>query len=67
MELDWYNDYMKECENIENQEICSRCGKVALVHAAEYDYLFACASCGARFEFDGRYQEELDYYIASKQ
>ncbi len=64
---EWFNDYLKECEEIQSNEICPRCGKKALVHVAEYDYLFACASCGARFEFDGRYADELDYYIASKQ
>ena len=42
---EWFNDYLKECEEIQSNEICPRCGKKALVHVAEYDYLFACASC----------------------
>lgn len=64
---DWYNDFLKECEGITMNEICPICGKKALVHMAEYDYNFACSSCGGRFEFDGRFNDELDYYIASKQ
>ena len=64
---DWYEGFLKECEGITLNEICPRCGKKALVHTADYDYIFACSACGERFEFDGQFNEELDYYIASKQ
>lgn len=67
MEFEFEEEYRKECESIEENEICPYCGKKALVHCADYDYYFACTACGHRFEFDGEYMEELAYYLASKQ
>ena len=64
---DWVKEFEKECAGIEKDEICPRCGRKALVRVAEWDYIFACTSCGARFEFDGRYKDELDYALARKQ
>lgn len=67
MTFKFENEYRKECEEIELNEVCPYCGKKALVHCADYDYFFACVACGRRFEFDGEYIEELAYYLASKQ
>lgn len=67
MEFEFKERYLKECEMIEKNEACPYCGKKALVHCADYDYFFACAACGHRFEFDGEYTEELAYYLARKQ
>lgn len=67
MEQDWKKLFEEECTQIENTEICPHCQKKALKRILEYDYFFVCTNCGARYEFDGKYQNELDYYLASKQ
>lgn len=67
MPFKYEKEFLKECEDIETNEICPYCGRKALVHCADYDYFFACTACGHRFEFDGEYTEELAYYLASKQ
>lgn len=67
MKFQFEDEYRRECQEIIENEYCPYCHKKALIHCADYDYFFACTACGHRFEFDGEYQEELAYYLASKQ
>ena len=67
MKFKYEDEYLAECKQIEENECCPYCGRKALVHCSDEDYFFACTACGHRFEFDGKYAEELAYYLASKQ
>ena len=64
---DWYDDFLVEINELEENLKCPKCNSDYMVHVDPFGYSFMCGDCGEHYYYDkGKFEKQLDLITAEQ-